>query len=159
MQQPLAEISTQKSFFRRTYRGNVVKSVQNSFLRDDLDLGFLHQSQLSKTGLVRLLGETNKNSLVVIDTNVALHHIDFLEYPSIASSMIVIPQTVLSELKKLNLSIQRRLLSLLRNEQRSFIFFPNEMCVGTWCKRYMIGFYCYATFHSSIVQKAIRNWK
>lgn len=136
MNQPLVETSSQRSFFRRTYRGNVVKSVQNSFLRDDVELGFLHQSQLSQVDLARLLGETKRNSLVVVDTNVALHHIDFLEYPSLASSMIIIPQTVLSELKKLNLSIQRRLLSLLRNEKRSFIFFPNEMCTGTWCKRY-----------------------
>lgn len=80
--------------------------------------------------------QNGKHSLTIIDTNIALHHMDFLEHQSIASSLVVIPQTVLSELKKLNLSMERRLLSLLKDEKRSFIFFPNEMCATTWYKRY-----------------------
>ena len=41
----------------------------------------------------------------------------------------------MQELKHLNLSVYRRVLSLMKNDTRSYIFFPNELCVETCLQR------------------------
>ena len=60
-----------------------------------------------------------------------MHQIDFLEYNCPDISLIVILQTVLQELRNLNISVYKRLLTLLNDEKRSFIFYPNELSSET----------------------------
>ena len=45
--------------------------------------------------------------------------------------IVVVLQTVLQELRHLNLSVYRRILALLRHENRNFIFFANEHAAQT----------------------------
>jgi exosome complex exonuclease DIS3/RRP44 len=73
--------------------------------------------------------------LLIVDTNVALHQIDVLEYNCPATSLVVILQTVLQELRHLNLPVYRRLNSLIQDESRSYIFFPNEQVADTAVSR------------------------
>ena len=53
----------------------------------------------------------------------------------IATGVVVILQTVLQELRKQNISVYKRIFSLLQNEKRTFIFFPNELCKFTAADR------------------------
>jgi hypothetical protein len=80
--------------------------------------------------LIQLVEEAPHNHLLVIDTNVAIHQIDALECNCPATALVVVLQTVLQEIRHLNLSIYRRITALLQNESRSYIFFPNEMVMG-----------------------------
>jgi exosome complex exonuclease DIS3/RRP44 len=73
--------------------------------------------------------------LQVVDTNVALHQLDLLEHNCPATSFIVVFQTVLEELRKLNLSAFRRLNQLMNNDARMFIFLPNEHIAQTRIER------------------------
>jgi hypothetical protein len=73
--------------------------------------------------------------LLLVDTNVALHQIDILEHKSPVTAIVVILQTVLEEVRHLNISVYRRLLALIQDESRAFIFFPNEICERTFAVR------------------------
>ena len=44
---------------------------------------------------------------------------------------MIILQTVLQELRHLNLSVYRRMIALMKDETRQFIFFPNELTEST----------------------------
>lgn len=81
------------------------------------------------------LGELVDNAphkhLLVLDTNIAIHQIDVLEYKCPSTSYVVILQTVLQEIQHLNVAIYRRICALLQDETKSYIFFPNEQVSGT----------------------------
>eukprot|EP00602_Paraphysomonas_sp_CaronLab_P006700 CAMPEP_0185034340 /NCGR_PEP_ID=MMETSP1103-20130426/24109_1 /TAXON_ID=36769 /ORGANISM="Paraphysomonas bandaiensis, Strain Caron Lab Isolate" /LENGTH=1005 /DNA_ID=CAMNT_0027570957 /DNA_START=192 /DNA_END=3209 /DNA_ORIENTATION=- len=73
--------------------------------------------------------------LLIIDTNVAIHQIDVLEYNCPATSLVVVLQTVLQELRHSNLSVYRRMCALLQDNSRSYIFFPNEQSSHCYLSR------------------------
>eukprot|EP00605_Chrysophyceae_sp_TOSAG23-4_P000450 GSChrysophyteH1.ASY1.ANO1.508.1 assembled CDS len=104
-----------RAFFRRTRKGKVIRIVNDKYLRDD------------SVGVPR--------ELLVLDTNVALQEIDVLEYKSPATACVVVPQTVLQELRHLNVSVFHRLKALLSNEDLTYVFFPNEVCKSTAVSR------------------------
>lgn len=58
------------------------------------------------------------------DTNVVLHQIDLLENHKITN--VIVLQTVLDEVKHINLSIYNRLRALTGNPDRHFHVFANE---------------------------------
>lgn len=124
------ELST-KSFFKRTRKGKVVCLVKEYYLRTDIECGYLFGSHVTTQHLKTLIEKVPTNQVLVVDTNIALHQIDVLEYASPVTSLVVVLQTVLQELKHLNLSIYRRVLNLLKDENKSFIFLPNELIIST----------------------------
>jgi exosome complex exonuclease DIS3/RRP44 len=69
--------------------------------------------------------------LLIVDTNIALHQIDVLEYNCPATSLVIVLQTVLQELRHLNLAAYKRVLELLKDQTKTFIFYPNEMSAQT----------------------------
>jgi exosome complex exonuclease DIS3/RRP44 len=78
--------------------------------------------------------KSDKNRLVVVDTNVLLHNLDVLEHPSCSISNICIPQTALLECRHRSFTAYGRVLDLLRsssNEGRCVIFFPDVHHTGT----------------------------
>lgn len=125
----MAEISTvaQKSFFKRTRRGKVIRLVKEYYLRSDIECGYLLGKQVTAADLLLLAEQSPVRQVLVVDTNVALHQIDVLEYASPVTYLVVLLQTVLQELKHLNLGVYRRVMSLMKDEKRSFIFLPNEL--------------------------------
>lgn len=85
--------------------------------------------------LCNMVASAPHQHLLIVDTNVALHQIDVLEYNCPATSLVIILQTVLQELRHLNLPVYRRLSSLIQDESRSYIFFPNEQVSETTISR------------------------
>ncbi len=120
-----------KAFYKKTRKGKVIKIVQEKYLRHDVECGYLVGNIVSADTLREAVAQSSQKQLLVIDTNIALHQIDILEYICPVISMIVVPQTVLQELRHLNLSVYRRIVAILKDESRSFIFYPNEISVAT----------------------------
>jgi exosome complex exonuclease DIS3/RRP44 len=119
--------TSKRTFFKRTRRGKVVKLVQERYLRSDLYCGFLRGSEVVRAeDLKRLVAEAPYTHILVIDTNIALHQIDLLEHDCPATALVVLTQTALLELRHLNVSVYKRLLSLLKDEKKMYIFYPNE---------------------------------
>lgn len=127
--------SSMHVFFRRNRRGKVQKLVRERYLRDDIQFGYRGGERQSIEDICELLGECGQKKLLVVDTNVALQEIDLLEFDSdetkSALSVVVILETVLKEVKHLNLSAYRRLKALIESESKSFVFFPNEVSTVT----------------------------
>ena len=124
-----------KAFYKRTRKGKVVRLVQEKYPRTDLGFGYLHGNMLSADELGDIINCAEHKNLIFVDTNVALRQIDLLEQSCPAFSVVVIAQTVLQELRNLNLSVFRRLQSAIRDQSKSFIFFPNEVDMDTVCSR------------------------
>ena len=120
-----------KCFFKRTRKGKIIKLTQEKYLRSDTGCGYLHGCQIETNDLRSLVAEAPHKQLLIIDTNIALHQIDILDHRCPATSLVVVLQTVLQELRHLNLSVYRRLETLIRDESKSFIFYPNEMSATT----------------------------
>lgn len=122
-----------KSFYRKSRKGQVQRILRDTYLQREsvLGYGFLHNTPLSIDQLVQLVREAPHKQLLFIDTNVALHQIDVLEYTCPGMALVVILQTVLQELRHLNLAAYHRITQLLKVETKSFIFYPNETSEST----------------------------
>jgi exosome complex exonuclease DIS3/RRP44 len=123
------------AFNKKTRKGKVIRLVKEKYLRADVGYGYLHGEVIYSETLRNLVKAAPYQHLLVIDTNIALHQIDALEYKCPATSLMIVLQTVLQELKKLNLSVYRRLDALMRDESRNFIFYPNEIASETNIQR------------------------
>ena len=125
-----------KSFFKKTRKGNVIRITNDKYIRNDLGYGFLFgKTILSKESFLDIVTNAVNKLVIIIDTNVALHQIDVLDFKCPGTSVVIILQTVLQELKHLNLSVYRRLVSLLQDETRYYIFYANEMSTETSLQR------------------------
>jgi Exoribonuclease R len=71
---------------------------------------------------------------LLVDTNIVLHAIDFLENTSCFYDVIV-PQTVLEEVKNRSFPIYQRLRGLVKSEDKRFIVFHNEYNEETYITR------------------------
>lgn len=119
-----------KVFYRKTKKGNIIKVVREHYLRDDVWCGYegcgececekptLDMPDVSDSTLVP------EPHLIMIDTNVALHQIDVLCDDSITN--VVIPQTVVGEVRHRSLPIYKRLRDLIESTPKKFYVFTNE---------------------------------
>ena len=121
----------QRSFYKKTRKGKVVQPVQEKYLQSDLECGYLGGKNVTKHALKELVAQAPHKHLLVIDTNIALHQIDVLEYNCPATSLLVLMQTVLQELKHLNGNVYTRVMQLAKDTTKSFIFYPNEASSNT----------------------------
>lgn len=122
-------------FYKKTRKGKVVQPVQEKYLHADLECGYMGGKIVSQSMLADMVAQAAHKQLLVIDTNIALHQIDVLEYKCPATSTIVILQTVLQELKHLNSNVHARIMELIKDPTRSFIFYPNEASSVTMVQR------------------------
>ena len=136
-------LSAKNEFFRRSRKGKVLKLVHEKYFRDDVGFGYKNGYKLESIEKVKELlsssGISGQKSLLVIDTNVALQELDILEHESVTSrsavGVVIVLQTVLKEVRHLNLSAYQRLKALLDREDKDFIFFPNEVASATRVER------------------------
>ena len=115
--------SIQKSFIKRTKRGNVVKVVKEHYLRDDIACG-VEGYPWFRDGEPPLA--PNASRYLVLDTNVALAYIDLIEYARAVFLDTIVPQTVMAEVKHRNEHVYSRLCKLLQQPDRRLYFFANE---------------------------------
>ena len=134
--------------FVRSRNGGATKIVREHYLRNDipcysklcnncqLDLkpdshGQLPQFILSEEP--QKLGKGQRH-YIVLDTNIILHAIDLLENNECFFD-VVIPQTVLDEVKNRSFPIYQRIRSLVKSEEKRFVVFHNEFCESTYVNR------------------------
>uniref|UniRef100_A0A7S4N145 Ribosomal RNA-processing protein 44 n=1 Tax=Guillardia theta TaxID=55529 RepID=A0A7S4N145_GUITH len=111
-----------KIFIKKTRRGVVKKVIREHYLRDDLP--------------TEPDGGWSDGRCVVIDTNVALHQMDFLEVTTSEGvlSNVILLQTVLSEVKHRNLAMYKRLKGMAQAHGRRVFVFANEHHNDTFVK-------------------------
>ena len=130
-----------KSFFKRSKRGHLIKICNEKYLSHH-QCGYVYADDghkcITSDDLRRMIMEAPHKQLIVIDTNIALHQIDVLEHDCPATSHIVITQTLLQELRHLNISIYKRLLQIVKDQNRSCLFYPNELSIDTAVNRLTI---------------------
>lgn len=141
-------LAVSQKVFVRSRNGNASKIVREHYLRDDIPCsskvcercaqyytagpsGEIPHAILSESPL--LLEGVGKH-YVVIDTNIVLNAIDILENDKVFYDVIV-PQTVLNEVRNQSYPIYMRLRALTKNEDKRFIVFHNEFKSSTFLQR------------------------
>ncbi|MCL4130362.1 UNVERIFIED_CONTAM: hypothetical protein GTU68_040344, partial [Idotea baltica] len=116
--------------YKIIYINSLFQVVREHYLRDDVWCGY-DKCTVCK-GNNRVLENLTeiKSNLVpfphhlVIDSNVAIHQIDLLSQDAITN--VIIPQTVMHEVKHHSLAIYKRLRDLIETSAKHFYVFTNE---------------------------------
>lgn len=135
--------------FVRSRNGGATKIVREHYLRNDIPC----YSKLcnkchtilkpdSKGDLPRFILSESPTRLekegsihyVVVDTNIILHCIDLLENVDCFYD-VIIPQTVLEEVKNRSFPIYQRIRSLVKSDEKRFVVFHNEFNESTFIPR------------------------
>lgn len=141
-------LSVSQKVFVRSRGGGATKVVREHYLRSDIPClsractvcpdfykpdanGFLPQAVLSEDPLCI---EKYGKHYIVADTNIVLNAIDLLENERVFND-VIIPQTVLEEVKNRSFPIYMRLRTLCKNEEKRFTVFHNEFHEETFTDR------------------------
>jgi exosome complex exonuclease DIS3/RRP44 len=102
------------------------RTTREHYLRDDVYLG-ISDCPLKYKGSDEskwvLLSSTN-DSIIVIDTNVALHQLDVIAHKAITN--LVVCSTVLEEVRNRSRNAYERLRELIKQKEKRFFVFSNE---------------------------------
>lgn len=141
-------LSVTSKVFIRSRNGNASKIVREHYLRNDIPClsqsctkcqtivapnaqGELPKFVLSASPLkLKEVGE----HYVIVDTNIILQAIDLLENAQVFFD-VIIPQTVLDEVRNKSFPIYTRLRTLVSDDTKRFIVFHNEFHEETFVKR------------------------
>ncbi|KAJ2609274.1 exosome catalytic subunit dis3, partial [Coemansia sp. RSA 1285] len=149
-----------KSFVKRTRKGNIVRTVKEHYLRDDIACGYekctnsvcekarAEAEEQQGTGRAAGGGWINpaaplssapRNSVewgphyLVPDTNAFVNQIDILERPIINN--VVVLSTVLDELRGLSIAVYNRVRAIVKDAERRWFVFSNEHHRETFVER------------------------
>ena len=143
-------LSVSQKVFVRSKNGSALKVVREHYLRDDIPCfsgscekctayykpgpsGETPRPILSEEPLNLENSQIGKH-YVAIDTNIVLNAIDLLENDKVFYDVIV-PQTVLNEVRNQSFPIYMRLRTLTKNEDKRFVVFHNEFKAATYVQR------------------------
>ncbi|ODV78253.1 RNB-domain-containing protein [Suhomyces tanzawaensis NRRL Y-17324] len=134
--------------FVRSRNGGALKVVREHYLRNDIPCyskactkcqhilkadaqgnlpNFILSESPAKT-------KSGKRHYIVLDTNIILHAIDLLENNECFFD-VIIPQTVLDEVKNRSYPIYQRVRGLVKSEDKRFVVFHNEYNEETYVNR------------------------
>lgn len=125
-----------ETFFRKNRRGGVALTVNETYLRNDSTmLGNMDGKDVNVEDFLALLQSAHSARVLIVDTNVILHQIDLIETEIELIDLVIVPLTTLSELKKLNLSVFKRMTTLIQSESRHFLVYANICKSDTFSER------------------------
>ncbi|KAG7660711.1 DIS3 [[Candida] subhashii] len=141
-------LSVTSKVFVRSRNGNALKIVREHYLRNDIPCyshacqkcqeiikpdsnGELPKFILSPTPTKTSSGLSH---YLVLDTNIILHAIDLLENIQCFYD-VIIPQTVLEEVRNRSFPIYQRVRNLVKSEDKRFVVFHNEYNEATYVNR------------------------
>ncbi|KAJ1964635.1 exosome catalytic subunit dis3 [Dipsacomyces acuminosporus] len=172
-----------KSFVKRTRKGNIVRTVKEHYLRDDIACGYecckhtvcqkaLEEAQDQDKPLVgdvrtaAPLSASPRDSIkwghhyLIPDTNAFVNQIDIFERPIISN--VIVLSTVLDELRGLSIAVYNRVRTIVREHERRWFVFSNEHHRATFPTGRVVGVirrnwrsYC-AFLDPNFVQKGAR---
>jgi len=132
-----------KTFVKTAKRGRGVQKVRRErYLRDDVYVGYDHEAvearyrgppsatsnRLRPTGR----GEKNERTIVLIDSNVALHQMDALADARVTD--VVVCATVMEETRRRSATSYERLRALCKDASKRFYVFSNENHAETYAE-------------------------
>lgn len=134
--------------FVRSNNGRALKVVREHYLRDDIPCYSSACTKCQDVAKADASGNLPKfilsakpaklkngsNHYIIVDTNIALHAIDLLENTECFYDLIV-PQTVLEEVKNRSYPIYQRLRNLVKSEDKRFVVFHNDFSEATYVNR------------------------
>jgi exosome complex exonuclease DIS3/RRP44 len=123
-------------FYKRTRKGKVVKLTKEKYLRPDVHCGFHLNAFVSISQFLEYINNSAIDHVLVVDTNEFIREMDIFEYKFTKPFVVIVLQTVLQELRNVNISSYRRLLTLIKDPHRHFIFYPNEFSTVTSILRF-----------------------
>ncbi|GLG96173.1 Exosome complex exonuclease RRP44 [Gryllus bimaculatus] len=130
---------TTKTFLKKTKRGNILKIVREHYLREDIWCGSALCDKCPMSEPVLSANPESASELfsfphyIVLDTCVVVHQIDVLEEKTLCN--VIIPQTVIEEVKHQSSTIYKRLKDIIGNPGRNFYVFVNEHHMKTYIER------------------------
>ncbi|KAK7873514.1 hypothetical protein R5R35_008776 [Gryllus longicercus] len=130
---------TTKTFLKKTKRGNILKIVREHYLREDIWCGSALCDKCPMSEPVLSENPESASELfsfphyIVLDTCVVVHQIDVLEEKTLCN--VIIPQTVIEEVKHQSSTIYKRLKDIIGNPGRNFYVFVNEHHMKTYIER------------------------
>ncbi|KAJ2799578.1 exosome catalytic subunit dis3, partial [Coemansia helicoidea] len=145
-----------KSFVKRTRKGNIVRTVKEHYLRDDIACGLetcahkvcaqarkdAEEQRPAPAGAANPaapLSAAPRDSTewgrhyLVPDTNAFVNQIDIFERPIINN--VVVLSTVLDELRGLSMAVYNRVRAVVRDSERRWFVFSNEHHRETFVER------------------------
>ena len=130
----------ENTFVKKTRRGAILKVVKEHYIRDDIWCGVTGCRQC-KGDPVLLPQAAEFNTcvpspyLIVVDTNVVLHHPDFLENTAIHD--VIVPQSVQEEVKHRNQMAYKRLRQIIdqKDSKKRFFVFLNKHHLKTYSEQ------------------------
>ena len=130
----------ENSFVKKTRRGAIVKVVREHYIRDDIWCGVTGCRECKGDPvLIPQAAEFNTSVpspyLIVLDTNVLLHHPDFLENKAIHD--VIVPQSVQEEVKHRNQMAYTRLRQIIDHKaaNKRFYVFLNKHHLKTYSEQ------------------------
>ncbi|KAG7702611.1 hypothetical protein KL930_005041 [Ogataea haglerorum] len=149
-QRPADGLAVTQKVFVRSRNGGALKIVREHYLRDDIPCSsvccddceeYYRPSPDGQPSEPILSGEPleiTKNGIgrhyLILDTNVILNAIDLLESDKVFYDVIV-PQTVLEEVRNRSYPIYMRLRALCKNDDKRFVVFHNEFKADSFVAR------------------------
>ena len=118
------------SFTRRSRRGRILRVVREVYVRDDLPCGMDDDSSVGQ-----LSPSPYNNQYLLLDTNVVLHQMDLLETDVPPLCNVIVPGTVLEEVRRRSGAAAKRLAALLASPGRRFVAFANQHHSETYSER------------------------
>ncbi|KAJ2391829.1 exosome catalytic subunit dis3, partial [Coemansia sp. RSA 2603] len=129
-----------KSFVKRTRKGNIVRTVKEHYLRDDINCGLENCADaVCKEQTTKPLSAEPRSSTqwgahyLVPDTNAFVNQIDIFERPIINN--VVVLSTVLDELRGLSMATYNRVRAIVHEKERHWFVFSNEHHRDTFVDR------------------------
>ncbi|KAF5828225.1 hypothetical protein DUNSADRAFT_18006 [Dunaliella salina] len=116
-------------FVKKTKKGQIRKVVREHYLRDDIWSGTPLDEECEASAHKL---SASASHYLVIDTNIALHQLDFLEHPAITD--VVVCSVVLEEVRHKNSAAYQRLRALCASDAKRFYVFANEHHRETFIK-------------------------
>jgi exosome complex exonuclease DIS3/RRP44 len=110
-----------KAFVKKTKKGKILKVVREHYLRDDIWSGTSLDPECDPSAYKLSI---EAKHYLVIDTNVALHQLDFLEHTALTD--VIVSSVVLQEVQHKNQSAYQRLRALCASDSKRFYVFANE---------------------------------
>ncbi|KAG7905422.1 hypothetical protein KL906_005088 [Ogataea polymorpha] len=149
-QRPTDGLAVTQKVFVRSRNGGALKIVREHYLRDDIPCSSVccddceeyykpsPDGQPSEPILSGEPLEITKSDIgrhyLILDTNVVLNAIDLLESDKVFYD-VIIPQTVLEEVRNRSYPIYMRLRALCKNDDKRFVVFHNEFKTDSFVSR------------------------
>ncbi|CBK19724.2 uncharacterized protein [Blastocystis hominis] len=130
-----------RSFFVnvKTKKGRVLKVVRETYIRDFMSCNSdaCDSCDIESGERITLSAAPYEMRYLIMDEEVLLNQLDLLQQEIPPLCDVIILQSVMTEVRKRNLSVFNQLSNLLRDSSKRFVLFANQNFENTYVDRQM----------------------